>query len=136
MAPEVQAMTPRKLLAAVLAAGAFVAAPCARGDAGELAAAIAAAASQSTAAPLPDDRLGSALGDARLAAQRGGQGVQLSEIKARSIVSENTAHHLTTGNNTITESAFGHTSGMPMVIQNSGNNVSIQNSTVLNLQLR
>ena len=129
-------MIPRKLLAAVLALAAFFAASLARGDTGDLAAVIAAAASESTAAPRPDDRLGSALGDTRLDAQRGGQGVQLSEIKAKSLVSENTAHHLTTGNNTITESAFGQASGIPMVIQNSGNNVSIQNSTVLNLQLR
>jgi hypothetical protein len=140
MAPEVQAMTPRKLLAAALAAAAFIAAPSAWAEATDLAAAIAAAASPSAApsaaAPRPDDGLGSALGDTRLAGQRGGQGVQLSDIKARSVVSENTAHHLTTGNNTITESAFGQASGMPMVIQNSGNNVSIQNSTILNLQLR
>jgi hypothetical protein len=97
---------------------------------------VPASASATTVPPRDDDRLGSALSDNRLSAQRGGQDAQLGEIKARSVVTDNTAHHLTTGTNTITDGAFSQTSGMPMVIQNSGNNVSIQNSTVLNLQLR
>jgi hypothetical protein len=87
-------------------------------------------------APLGDDRLGSALSDNRLSAQRGGQDAQLGEIKAKSTVSDNSAHHLTTGTNTITEGAFGHINGVTTVFQNSGNNVSMQNSTILNLQLR
>jgi len=123
-----------RLHAVLLASAALIAPPPAAAEGTDLAAAIAASAA--TATPSVDDRLGSALSDTRLSAQRGGQDAQLSEIKAKSTVTDNSAHHLTTGTNTITEGAFGHVSGMPMVIQNSGNNVSIQNSTVLNLQLR
>ncbi len=129
-------MTSRKLHAALLASAVVIAAPLARGEVTDLAAAVAASASAATVAPGADAPLGSALSDTRLSAQRGGQDTQLSDIKAKSVVSDNSANHLTTGNNTITESAFGHTAGIPMVIQNSGNNVSIQNSTILNLQLR
>jgi len=129
-------MTSHKLHAAVLASAMVIAAPLATAEVTYVDPVIPGTASATTAAPRADDRLGSALSDNRLSAQRGGQDAQLSEIKAKSTVTDNSAHHLTTGTNTITEGAFGHVSGMPMVIQNSGNNVSIQNSTVLNLQLR
>jgi hypothetical protein len=129
-------MTSHKLHAAVLASAMVIAAPLAKAQVTYVEPVVPASASATAVAPLADDRLGSALGDHRLSAQRGGQEVQLSDIKARSVVSENSAHHLTTGNNTVTQGAFGHTSGIPMLIQNSGNNVSIQNSTILNLQLR
>ena len=129
-------MTSHKLHAAGLAWAMVIAAPLATAQVTYVEPVVPAFASETTVPPRGDDRLGSALSDNRLSAQRGGQDAQLSEIKAKSTVSENSAHHLTTGTNTITEGAFGHVSGMPMVIQNSGNNVSIQNSTVLNLQLR
>ena len=58
-----------------------------------------------------DDRLGSALDDTRLSTHRGGQDVQVSDIKARANVNDNSASQLTTGTNTITEGAFGHVSG-------------------------
>ena len=129
-------MTSHKLLAAVLASAMVIAAPRATAEVTYVDPVIPGTASATTVAPRADDRLGSALSDNRLSAQRGGQDAQLSEIKAKSTVTDNSAHHLTTGTNSITEGAFGNVSGMPMVIQNSGNNVSIQNSTVLNLQLR
>jgi hypothetical protein len=129
-------MTSHKLHAAGLAWAMVITAPLATAQVTYVEPVVPAFASETTVPPRADDRLGSALSDNRLSAQRGGQDAQLSEIKAKSTVSENSAHHLTTGTNTITEGAFGHVSGMPMVIQNSGNNVSIQNSTVLNLQLR
>ena len=129
-------MTPYKLHAAVLASAMVFAAPLAMAEVTYVDPVIPALAPATTVAPRADDRLGSALSDNRLSAQRGGQDAQLSEIKAKSTVSDNSAHHLTTGNNTVTEGAFGQMSGMGTLIQNSGNNVSIQNSTVLNLQLR
>ena len=128
-------MTSHKLRAAVLASAMVVATPLATAEVTYVEPVIPAFVS-TTVAPHADDRLGSALSDNRLSAQRGGQDAQLSEIKAKSTVTDNSAHHLTTGTNSISDGAFGQMSGMPMVIQNSGNNVSIQNSTVLNLQLR
>jgi hypothetical protein len=49
---------------------------------------------------------------------------------------ENSAKGNVTGHNTITEGAFVGASGLPTVIQNSGNNVIIQNGTVLNLTVK
>jgi hypothetical protein len=84
-----------------------------------------------TADPLTAD----VLGDAELASQRGGSETHLNQNNATGTVSGNVASQLNTGSNTISESAFSNTSGIPIVIQNSGNNVLIQNSTILNLQL-
>jgi hypothetical protein len=49
---------------------------------------------------------------------------------------DNSAKGNVTGHNTITEGAFVGASGLPTVIQNSGNNVIIQNGTVLNLTVK
>ena len=75
------------------------------------------------------------LGDADLANQRGGSETHLNQNNATGTVSGNVASQLNTGSNTISESAFSNSNGIPIVIQNSGNNVLIQNSTILNLNL-
>jgi hypothetical protein len=75
------------------------------------------------------------LGDADLANQRGGSETHLNQNNANGTVTGNVASQLNTGSNTISENSFSNTAGIPIVIQNSGNNVLIQNSTILNLQL-
>lgn len=80
--------------------------------------------------------LGPGLSDAELDAHSGGADLHLNELNAKAVVSDNYAGNLMTGNNTISDNAFGNTAGVPMVVQNTGNNVSIQNSTILNLNLR
>ena len=80
--------------------------------------------------------LGPGLSDAELDAHSGGADLHLNELNAKAVVSDNHAGNLMTGNNTISDNAFGNTAGVPMVVQNTGNNVSIQNSTILNLNLR
>jgi hypothetical protein len=75
------------------------------------------------------------LADDELANQRGGADTHLNQNTATGTVAGNVASQLNTGSNTISESAFSNASGIPIVIQNSGNNVLIQNSTILNLQL-
>jgi hypothetical protein len=52
------------------------------------------------------------------------------------VVGTNAATNVSTGANLITNGAFSNMSGLPVVIQNSGANVLIQNATVINLQLR
>jgi len=52
------------------------------------------------------------------------------------VVGTNAATNVSTGANVITNGAFSNMSGLPVVIQNSGANVLIQNATVINLQLR
>jgi hypothetical protein len=51
-------------------------------------------------------------------------------------VANNTAIHVVTGSNYIDNGSFANMSGLPMVIQNSGANVLIQNATVINLQMK
>lgn len=41
-----------------------------------------------------------------------------------------------TGSNTVTEGSFGNAHGVVSLIQNSGNNVIIQNATVVNLTMQ
>ena len=53
----------------------------------------------------------------------------------RGTVQNNSATNVVTGSNAIT-SSFAGASGVPMVIQNTGNNVLIQNATVINVQLQ
>lgn len=80
--------------------------------------------------------LGPAVSEAELAASSGGADVQLNDIKAKAVVTDNYAGNLMTGSNTISDNALSNAAGVPMVVQNSGNNVSIQNSTILNLKMQ
>jgi hypothetical protein len=68
--------------------------------------------------------------DAALARQRGGADT------ATGIVSANQATNVVTGSNTITGGALAGASGVPVVIQNSGNNVLIQSSVTVNVQMK
>ncbi|CAM3012507.1 carbon storage regulator [Vibrio mytili] len=71
---------------------------------------------------------------------RGGQNVELDLIYANSdingISSDNVASNTVSGNNILSPGAFADSSGLSSVIQNTGNNVLIQNSTVVNLTLK
>jgi len=70
-----------------------------------------------------------------LAARRGGTEV-LNDMTLKGVVSDTRASNLSTGNNVIADGAFTGTVGLPMVIQNSGNGVLIQNATIINLQVK
>jgi hypothetical protein len=74
----------------------------------------------------------------QLDAQRGGTTgpVTLNTNMLNAKLYDNSAIANMTGHNTITEGAFVGASGLPTVIQNSGNNVIIQNGTVLNLTVK
>lgn len=90
-------------------------------------------------APSPAPALwasGSVIDESELSKQRGGADLHLNENNASAIVSDNVAMNLSTGNNSINGDSFSGMSGVPMVVQNSGNNVVIQNSTILNLQMQ
>lgn len=90
-------------------------------------------------APSPAPTLwasGMVVGESELSHQRGGADLHLNENNASAIVTDNSATNLTTGNNSINGDSFSSMSGIPMVVQNSGNNVVIQNSTILNLQMQ
>lgn len=88
------------------------------------------------ATPAAPVSLGAPLGGERLGALRGGTGTApLTEMRLSGTTSSNTAIAVQTGNNMIADGAFAHMSGLPLVIQNTGANVLIQNAVILNVQM-
>jgi len=85
------------------------------------------------------DRLG-ALGvkplDSDALTKRRGKAEVINDMRLKGVVGNNQAINVQTGGNLITEGALAGSAGIPTVIQNSGNNVLIQNATILNLQLK
>lgn len=76
--------------------------------------------------------LGHAIAVDRLSALRGGDGSQTENlIDVDGSVDDNTAHHITSGTNSIADGAFSNASGINTVIQNSGSNVLIQNAMIV-----
>ena len=95
--------------------------------------------SVASAGPLETKKWGHPVASTQLDAQRGGTNtgpITLNTNMLNATLFENSAKGNVTGHNTITEGAFVGASGLPTVIQNSGNNVIIQNGTVLNLTLK
>lgn len=105
-----------------------------------LAALAALAAPLGAAQASPEASLGPPLPPAQLATARGTGGTEpvLNPISTTigGAVGGNSAAGLATGNNVIQTGSFADASGMPVVIQNSGANVLIQNATVIHLELR
>lgn len=64
-------------------------------------------------------------------------GTEISErMTLNGTVSDNSASHVVTGSNAISSDSFSGAAGLPMVIQNTGNNVLIQNATIVNVQFQ
>jgi len=80
--------------------------------------------------------LGAAMSPKALAAQRGGQAITVNVNDLDGKLHDNSAINTISGNNYISQDAFSHSSGLPVAIQNSGNNVLIQNSFILNLEMK
>ncbi|WP_313703942.1 hypothetical protein [Massilia sp.] len=72
----------------------------------------------------------------RLDHERGKADTVLNDTKLNGDVANNSAVNVNTGSNTIDAGSFANMSGIPVVIQNSGANVLIQNATVINLQFQ
>jgi hypothetical protein len=72
---------------------------------------------------------------ATLGDYRGGSGLVYNDMKLAGTTAGNTAIDVATGTNTISAGAFSNMSGLPLVVQNSGANVLIQNAVILNLQM-
>jgi hypothetical protein len=77
----------------------------------------------------------SGISDDELDAQRGGDAVPVSEATLTATFEQNTITSALTGNNSVGGDAFTGASGFFTVIQNSGNGVIIQDSTIINLSL-
>jgi hypothetical protein len=80
--------------------------------------------------------LGAAAESGEMEGTRGGSEVVTTEAALSGTLGGNTASQVATGNNVIQSGSFANAAGLPVVIQNSGANVLIQNATVINLQLK
>jgi len=72
----------------------------------------------------------------RLDHERGKADTVWNDTKLTGDVANNNATNVNTGSNSIDSGSFANMSGIPVVIQNSGANVLIQNATVINLQFQ
>jgi hypothetical protein len=79
--------------------------------------------------------LGQSVNSQTLAQSSGG--TEVTEIMTlNGTVANNTVDHVLTGSNVISNGAFDSAAGVPMVIQNTGNSVLIQNATIINVQFQ
>ncbi|HZF29950.1 MAG TPA: hypothetical protein VE907_12575 [Gammaproteobacteria bacterium] len=95
-------------------------------------------AAASPAAPLAQLEGGKPLDAAALDQQRAKAKLELDKLTLNTndqdgVVTGNTALDNTTGHNSIAGDAFGNASGFVSAVQNTGNNVLIQNSTIINV---
>jgi hypothetical protein len=95
----------------------------------------APAATTVAAKPVQGSGLGPRVDAAVLASLSGGSDVD-NTITLNGGVSNTSTENVSTGMNWIGGGAFGNAVGLPMVIQNSGNSVLIQNATIVNLQMQ
>jgi hypothetical protein len=79
--------------------------------------------------------LGRSLDSGTLATLSGGAEVS-QRMTLNGTVGDNSASHVVTGSNAISSDSFSGAAGLPMVIQNTGNNVLIQNATIVNVQFQ
>ncbi len=97
------------------------------------------AADAGKTAPAPDSLgFGPAADLGKLEHSRGGTDTFNTNNTANlgGVVSGNSAVNVVTGSNTIDAGSFANMSGIPVVIQNSGANVLIQNATIVNLKFQ
>lgn len=71
-----------------------------------------------------------------LSALRGGTDITHNDMRLDGITAGNVADHVATGSNTISGGAFSGMSGLPLVVQNSGANVLIQNAVIVNVKMQ
>ena len=93
---------------------------------------LAPESATSSESPSP---FGQPISSAALDTLRGGTSNTLNEMELNGTTANNTARDVTTGNNAISGGSFANLSGIPVVIQNTGANVLIQNAVILNLKM-
>lgn len=82
-----------------------------------------------------DSPFDTAVPDASLDEYRGGH-IETNTNNLDGQLYNNQAFDNVTGSNFVTDGAFAGNSGLSTVVQNSGNNVLIQNATILNLRVQ
>jgi hypothetical protein len=86
-------------------------------------------------APAHDIGFDKPVAAAELADYRGGTALVSNDMQLSGTTANNSAINVATGTNAISAGSFSNVSGLPIVIQNTGANVLIQNAVILNLQL-
>ncbi|MDM0085934.1 MULTISPECIES: hypothetical protein [unclassified Variovorax] len=71
-----------------------------------------------------------------LATMRGGHELTQNDMRLDGVTAGNVASQVTTGANTISTGAFSGMAGLPLVVQNSGANVLIQNAVIVNVKMQ
>ena len=73
----------------------------------------------------------------QLSTMTGGSDVtnNLNKQQLNGAVSNNQASHTYSGDNSVMGTAFSGSAGLPTVIQNTGNNVLIQNATIVTVRM-
>ncbi len=72
---------------------------------------------------------------ATLEGTRGGAEVVRNDMTLSGTTAGNSARNVETGDNVISSGSFSNMSGLPVVVQNSGANVLIQNAVIVNVQM-
>jgi hypothetical protein len=85
-------------------------------------------------APVAVLKFGTPIASSQLNDLRGGFDVVKNDMQLSGVVTNNSAVDVMSGSNYIANGSFANSSGFPMVVQNSGSNVLIQNATIINLQ--
>ncbi|CAJ0814783.1 hypothetical protein [Ralstonia flaminis] len=91
------------------------------------------------AAPASVPGFGHAIDADKLEGYRGGTQdlyQTVNDARLSGTVSNDTAVNVATGSNIVGGGSFANAAGIPTVIQNTGANVLIQNSTIVNVQFR
>ncbi|MET1162969.1 MAG: hypothetical protein ABWY48_10570 [Pseudoxanthomonas sp.] len=95
---------------------------------------VGESASPAPAEPASAAALGTPMDTGELERLRGGESKVDNEVVIDGTVEGNTADHTVSGPNGISGGSFANASGINTVIQNTGNNVLIQNGMVVNVQ--
>ena len=85
----------------------------------------------------PPASFGQATSVERLQTMTGGSSTtnNINQQTLNAMMNDTEAKNTVSGGNLVSGSAFGNAAGLPTVIQNSGNNVLIQNSTIVNVRM-
>ena len=90
--------------------------------------------------PPPEPPLSAGFGAAvpvdQLEDARGGSFETRSHMTLTGSTNGNSAEGVVSGNNVIEAGSFDQMSGLPVVVQNSGSNVLIQNAVIVNMQMQ
>ena len=92
-------------------------------------------ATDSAGTRAPPAFVAQAVDSATLDTYRGGSSQVSTDVTLAGTTADNTARNVNTGNNAISAGAFANMNGMPVVIQNSGANVLIQNAVIVHVQM-